>query len=618
MTSIAELVAGALRQVELEVAQEEARELELSDLERWARDPIGWINAFVWIASKFGGARNRVRPMRMTLFPDQETTIAAWLDLEHLAETGELVFRNLVVEKSRQIGETWLFAVVMLWALLFHPVQGLALHRKAAEIADRGFSVKSLFGKIRYAYRRLPAEAMPASSTLTFHPFSVDPAKIVNEHTGATWHGEAQSDDPGRGGTFDAVLVDEAAFVRHGESVYAAIDEACPEGKALLSTPFGSDNFHARLADEEPEGWRYLRLHWSTHPIYSKGLHVAGLEPERQPTAEMADVARSCPLCRGNRRGFKWNPKAPRAHRFPGRLTSPHYDRAVIGKTIEQVASELDIDRERSLTARVYDEFSSEVHVYRGPDGREAEIPYDPLLPIELGWDYGLDCTAVVIAQDAPTEYRIIGEVEVYDRPGETPIPEVVAPLVRQELVALGVEPRFATPAWTRRMYARGDPAGDARGLSNARPLTSDYRAAGFNILAPPRYLTMTVDPSIKAVKALFLGTPKPVRISSRCVKGIRHLRHNRWPTDAQGARRVGATVPLDDEHNHWARALAYLVVAKFPPRRRKGGSEDPWDGEVEEREESPIQRRRRRALERVRGEIGPGASSPLPYDTPG
>jgi hypothetical protein len=431
---LADAVQSALREVELELAAEERREIELTEAERWARDPIGWINAHAWIASKFAGVRGRVRPMKVELFPDQERTIGEWIDLEHLRETGELVFRNLVIEKSRQIGETWLFALVLTWALHYHQATGLALHQRAAEIADRGFTHKSLFGKIRYIDRRLERGRVPGLGRLVFHPFSSDPAKIANEVNGHVLYGECQRDDPGRGGTFDYAVVDEAAFIRHGEAVFAALDEACPEGKALLSTVNGSDNFHARLADEQPEGWGYLRLHWSSHPVYSEGLHVAGLEPERQPTPAMAEAARGCRLCEGNRRGFLWNSRAPRSHRFAGRMTSPHYDRAVIGKTAEQVASELDIDREGSLRARVFDEWDSAIHVYRDAAGREAEIPFDPLLPLELGWDYGLDCTAVVVAQDHPTEYRLIGEVELVDRPGETPVPDEVCRWLRVEL----------------------------------------------------------------------------------------------------------------------------------------------------------------------------------------
>lgn len=568
MTSIADAVQGALRQIELEVAQDEARKIELSATEAWARDPGGWINAHVWIASKFAGKRRSVKPMRMILYPDQERTVDAWIDLELLRETGELVFRNVVIEKSRQIGETWLFAALLCWALHYHAATGLAMHQRAAEIADRGWSVKSLFGKIRYIDRRLDRNVVPGLGRLVYHPFSTDPAKVVNETNGHVLHGECQRDDPGRGGTFDYALVDEAPFVRHGEAVHAALDEAVEDGIAALGTVNGSDNFHARLADDQPEGWRYLRLHWSGHPVYSVGLHVAAIAPTstlagrhaRQPTQPMADAANACDLCRGTIRGDRWQARAPRAHRFPGRLVSPYYDRAVVGKTQEAVAAELDIDREGSLRARVFDEFSSEVHVHRDAGGREAPIRFDPLLPLELGFDYGLDCTSVVICQDAPTEYRIIGEVELVDRPGETPTPPEVARHLRIELEELGVPLHLLEPSWTRRIYARGDPAGDARSLSTGQPLTAEYRREGFNIAPPPRHLTSTVAPSIQAVKMLLLGSPKPLKVSSRCQRWIRHMAHNRWPVNSLGVRRPGATLPVDDEHNHMCLVAGTMV----------------------------------------------------------
>lgn len=595
MSALGDLVSGALRQVELELAAHAEREIELTAAEQFARDPIGWIETYVWIASKFddGQRLGKVRARRMRLFPDQRRTIAAWVDLDHLERTGELRFRNLVIEKSRQIGETWLFAAVFAWALHYHVLAALAIHQRAAEIADRGFTHRSLFGKIRYIDQRLD-ERMPGRGRLDFYPFSTDPAKIVNASTGAALYGECQRDDPGRGGTFDAILADEAARLRHGETVWSAISDACEEGIALLSTPNGSDTFHARIADEEPEGWTYLRLHWSTHPVYRQGLHVAALPPaDGQPGRhadrdqygrgvddEMRQAAEACQLCAGVIAGLTWVARAPRAHRFPGRLASPWYDRAVNGKTIEQVASELDIDRERSLAGRVYDEFEAAIHVARDAAGDEIALPFDrDLGPLELGWDYGLDCTAVVICQDTPTEYRVLGEVELVDQPGETPTPDNVAEAVREELRELGVPVRELDPRWTRRLYARGDPAGEGRTLSTGRPLTSDYRREGFEIRKPPANLTREVATSVTAVKRLLLGQPKPLRVSARCTRFVRHARHNRWPTDALGHRRIGSTRPLDDEHNHMMRAFAYLVVAKFPPAPASGGRDpDPWD----------------------------------------
>jgi hypothetical protein len=298
----------------------------------------------------------------------------------------------------------------------------------------------------------------------------------------------------------------------------------------------------------------------------------------------MRTIALACDKCAGTIAGLTWNARAPKAHRFPGKLASPHYDRAVIGKTAEQVASELDIDRERSLKARVYDEFASELHIARDPDGTELDIGYDPFLPLELGFDYGLDVTAVVICQDHPLEYRVIGEVELIDRPGETPTPENVCRALVEELRDLGVTEEFLDPARTRRIYAKGDPSGDARGLETGRPLTSAYRREGFEIGRPPSSLTRSVEPSIRAVKRLLLGSPKPVKFSARCQRGIRHIRHNRWPTDALGNRRLTATVPYDDEHNHWCRAFAYLIVAKFPPNAEAKGelAGDPWGDDDE------------------------------------
>jgi hypothetical protein len=552
---IADVVAGARRDLELAWASQEQRALELTETERYARDPVAWIaETPIWVASKFGEG-GRVRPVRFRLFPDQAETIDAWIDLEHLAETGELKFRNVAIEKSRQIGETWLFAVVVLWVLTFHRTVGLAMHRKGAEIDDGGQrnTVKSLFGKIRYVSERLGSDnglpdpaaraRLAGVSRLAFRPFS-----------------QGQIDDPGRGGTFDYVLIDEAAFVEHGEKVHAALSDACPTGKAYLSTVNGDGNVHARLCDEKPKGWRYLRLHWSKHPVYSKGLHVAG-------------EADDCALCAGTRAGLVWNAENPQAHRYPGRLTSPWYDDAILDKTDEQVANELDIDRERALSGRVYSEFQTDVHVVAGGIEWQTEFEYK----LELAWDYGLDTTAIVVCADMATEYLVLGLVEMGDDHGSTATPELVAARLREYLVELGVPPERATPEWTRRITAFGDPAGHNRETSTNRAITADYRRQGFQIAKPPTRLTRRVDPGISAVKRLLLGTPKRLRVCGVNAETFaRHMRNYTWPTDDRGRRRPEATKPRDGEHGHACDAFRYLIVAKF------GAPDEPHDPEGE------------------------------------
>ena len=572
---LAQAARQATRELELTWADEEKRKVELTEAERYARDPFRLLEqGHVWIWSKFERKVVRLEP-----FPTQVELVEAWIDCEHLAKTGLLRFVNVVDEKSRQMGETWIVAYGFLWALHFHTVSLFAHHYRAAEIDDGGErnTWKSLFGKVRYMDRRLGSTnglVQPAARTripglgrLAFRPRSGDPAKIENLSRESVCYSGEQSTDPGRGGSFDGAAIDEAAFVPWGEKVHSSLDEACPNGKLYLSTVNGDDNVHARLVDEKPAGWQVLRHHWSDHPLYRVGLHVAGLPPAKQPTAEMKANAKACALCEGNRQRIPWDPQLPRAHRFDGRLTSPWYDERVIGKTDEQVAQELDIDRERALSGRVFGEFQRELHVV------EEGIPYSPeLYDLELGFDFGLDVTSVVVCQDASDEYRVIAELEMGDLFKTTATPERVAPELRALLGAIGWPKALLTPKWTRRIFCIGDPSEQDRSRTTGRPRIEAWAKQGFDIGAPPAAYRWSVEPSITAVKRLMLGTPKPLRVcGQKCPKFIEHARNNTWPTDKIGRRQPNATRPKDDVHNHMMRAFAYLAVTKFQPPVEEG-----------------------------------------------
>ncbi|MDQ5821138.1 MAG: hypothetical protein M3540_06840 [Actinomycetota bacterium] len=595
MSALAQALQEGLRELELTWAAEEQQEIELTQAERHARDPVGWLNSgHVWIASRFDTAGKelagrKLRPVKLTLFPTQQQLIHAWLDLPHLARTGELVFRNVVDEKSRQIGETWAVAGIICWALHYHRVTGLAINRDGARIDDGGerSTVDSLFGRIRYIDQRLDRGKLPGlAAKLIFRPFSRDPAKIENPVRGSFVVGEGQSDDPGRGSTYDFVAGDEFAFLLHSERVHAALDEACPDGKLYLSTVNGDGNAHARLAKERPAGWTYLRQHWSQHPVYSVGLHVAGADP-------------ACELCEGSRAEVPWNPSDPRAHRYPGKPTSPWYDLRVIGKTDEQVANELDIDRERAKAGRVYPEFRTDIHVV------ESGIPYDPRLELELAADYGLDATSIIVLQDAPGELRAIGLLETGHLFGTSGTPDATSAALRDYLRGLGVEERLLEHQWTRRLYAVGDPSGHNATMETGRPFVAAYRRHGFYFGKPPSRLTARITPSITALKLLLDGVPKPLRVCGvNAAAFAEHARENTWRVGPDG-RLLGLN---DDIHNHAMRAAGYYAVAKFPPQ-----GEDRAGGDLlEQREHVPsaLERRRDRAV------AGGMDAAPLAFDS--
>lgn len=516
----------------------------------YARDPLLWIDDNVYFASKFDaeGGLVRIQAVKARLYPDQRDLIAAWIDLERLKATGDIAFANVLVEKSRQIGATWGVAAAVRWLMEYTSTRGMFMHTRKAEVQDRAWSVDSFFGRVQYIDRRLDASAR-AGGTLEYRPFSGDPASIESDSTSAYLRGECQRDDPGRGSTFDYAIVDEAAHVTHGEEVHKAIDDACPYGKLYMSTPEGEDNMHARLCETVPEGYEYVRIHWSGHPVYREGAHIAGEEED-------------CPQCIETRAGTKWSAREPKAHRYPGKLTSPWYERAIISKTNEQVASELDIDRAGALGARVYAEFDKGRHVI------EAGIPYDPALPLELAWDFGLDATSIPIIQTHPSEVRIIGLYEAGDLFGSKATPDAVADGLRWYLTALGVPPELTADPASLAIRCVGDIAGGARSQQTGISDYEAYRNRGFAIAAPPAVLVSKVDTTITSVKMLLGGMPKLLQICGVNARAFAtHMGNNVWPMDAQGNRTVGSTRPHDNVHNHACRAFAYWAVATHPPQ---------------------------------------------------
>lgn len=536
-------------------------------LDRYARDPFAHLDdGHVLI---LGLARDdddeaavtsesgvRLAPQIFRPYEYEREVGAAWIDLERLEATGELVWVNGLGEKSRQMGWTWTTSWLLLWGLMYHAnTRALAIHLNGSKVDDGGdrSTTESIFGRIRYmAESRIPASwGLPNETTwpdtmrpidyLTFRqaPVSI----IVNRLTGASLVGGVATEDPGRGGTYTNVLADEFARVPWGGAAHRSLRSACPRGRLYGSTPHGKSNRFYDLVSRPPRGYRKIRLHWSRHPIYGAGAHLAGSDPE------------GCVRCAGTSAGVAWDPEttAHLTHRYPERLTSPWYDDAVVDLTDEDVAQELDISYEASTSARVYPQFDPAVHVV-------DSIEYDPALRVELSFDYGYSpsATAVGIWQDAPDSLRKIGEVEVTEA-----TPDQVVALIRAALVDLGLPEVETEPRFTRSLLAIGDPSGEARTIATGRSIVDEYARQGIHIIAR-RY---TVRETIRAMQRLLIGRPKPVRYSARgCPKTIVHMQENHWPTDRTGAVKREAPAPENDAHNHMPSADRYYVRWKFQP----------------------------------------------------
>lgn len=531
------------------VRDRQARVAAEAKLSSWALDPFAHLDAgHVTILDL-----ETLEDVTFDPYEHQREIVREWIDLARLADTGQLSLRNALEEKSRQMGVTWILAWCALWIVKYHSAPGIVLHLNATEVDDggRASTPDSFFGKIRFMEEQLPDEFR---SPLRFAR-SPSSSRIINPaRSNAYIVGESATPDPGRGGRYAWGIVDEAARIPFGESAHKALSRAIPQGRLYNSTPHGEDNVYFRLRRDKPRGYRLMRHHWSLHPVYGDGQHVAAAR-DTQTGEVVRPALPGCDLCQATLAGVKWTAAEPVAHRYPGRLTSTWYEEAILEMTDEDVAQELDIDYEASLPARVYPTFTNELHVVEDPG-----IEYDAWLGIELAFDYGLDTTAVIVLQDAPDSVRAIGELEVIGNA----IPDLVIPQLMEELRDIGVPDNRLTRQWTLDWLCVGDPAGEGRELSTGKSLVSHYKRLGFSIRAPKRY---TVARTVVAVQRALIGKPKPLKVCAiGCPELVRHMKANRWPTDRYGKRTPGATRPVDDEHNHMPRALAYYVTYKYPP----------------------------------------------------
>lgn len=97
------------------------------------------------------------------LFPFQrEFVIDTW---EAIMEGQKPIIKrehptNVFVEKSRQMGLSWLIAGIFLYGFLFHNHKYLMISQKEDDVDKKG-DMKSLFEKIRFMIRMLPSWMLP-------------------------------------------------------------------------------------------------------------------------------------------------------------------------------------------------------------------------------------------------------------------------------------------------------------------------------------------------------------------------------------------------------------------------------------------------------------------------
>jgi len=142
-----------------------------------------------------------------------------------------------LVEKSRDMGLTWLCSAFAVCVWLFEPGQTIAFGSRKEDLVDKIGDPDCIFEKMRIILRNIPSDFLPEGYDEKKHATFL---KIINPENGTIIKGES-GDNIGRGGRSSIYFKDESAFYERPDKIEAALSMNS-DVKIDVSTPNGSGN----------------------------------------------------------------------------------------------------------------------------------------------------------------------------------------------------------------------------------------------------------------------------------------------------------------------------------------------------------------------------------------
>ena len=197
-------------------------------------------------------------------FQKQDDLIEFFVSLDREQESG-------LIEKSRDMGATWVACAYTVWCWLFIPGDNTGWGSRKEQLVDKLGDPDSIFEKMRLLLKRLPKFFLPEGFTWSKHGSYM---KLINPENGSTITGEA-GDNIGRGGRKSRYFKDEAAHYERPEKIEAALGDNTNVQIDISSVNGLGNVFHRRRENgviwqrdaELEEGYvRVMIMDWSDHP----------------------------------------------------------------------------------------------------------------------------------------------------------------------------------------------------------------------------------------------------------------------------------------------------------------------------------------------------------------
>jgi hypothetical protein len=331
-----------LERVQLLAQCKKSKKLKDLHMELSKRDPVHWINHFCWTFDP----RQKNPKIPFILYPYQE-----WFVREAVRCIRE--GKDFGVEKSRDMGVSWLIVIIFQYLWLFDKGANFLVGSKKEQFVDTAQTdpAETIFGKFRFNLENLPRWMKGEYN---------DKKLSIRHENGNVFGGEASGQDFGRSARKKAVLFDELAFWEHAELAWASCSQTTP-CRVALSTPFGETNKYAKLMNAQNAKRVF-------YPGYDEACSIEGVAPVKHNTLKNVDGP-VFPVY-----SLHW-PSHPHKDK-------EWYEAEKLRMTPDEVARELDINYSLSASGRVFSSFTASRHTTQ-------EDLYNPKWPVWRIWDFG-------------------------------------------------------------------------------------------------------------------------------------------------------------------------------------------------------------------------------------
>ena len=216
---------------------------QVAEYIKCAKDPIHFIQEYIQIVNVDKG----LVPFKLYNFQNEMVT----------AFQKE---RFVINKLPRQSGKSTTVTAYMLWLILFHDTQSIAI------LANKGSLARDLLGKIQLAYEHLPKWLQ--QGIVVWNKGNIE---LEN---GSKIIASATSSSAIRGRSYNLIFLDEFAFVSNNiaENFFASVYPTISSGETtkiiIVSTPNGLNHFYKLWSDavDEKNQYKPIEVTWDQIP----------------------------------------------------------------------------------------------------------------------------------------------------------------------------------------------------------------------------------------------------------------------------------------------------------------------------------------------------------------